>query len=179
MKFKKNVVVNIFVFPFLLTGCVQYTYNGKVYNSQNEAISASNLEQEKLLASVSPRSKPIAKKGKCMMLSKAGMIDRGLFGNDSFKADIYYADYQNTCKRLQKRNIFTEFEIAESDGDHVKPTQGESTIYFYTPDKSHAGWYYVSTKIPLTPLNFDRANLDKFKKVKYFDDSVEALVASE
>lgn len=179
MIFKRTTVLIVALSQLSLTGCMQYSYGGKSYSSREEAIAANNLNQEKLLSSVTPRSKPIAKKGKCMMLSKAGMIDRGLFGNDSFKADVFYADYQNTCKRLQKRNIFTEFEIAESDGDHVKPTQGESTIYFYTPDKSHAGWYYVSTKIPLTPLNFDRANLDKVKKVKYFDDSVEALVASE
>lgn len=179
MNTKKITALTVVLSQLTLSGCMQYTYGGKAYQSKDEAIVASNVDQEKLLASVTPRSKPIAKKGKCMMLSKAGMIDRGLFGNDAFRADVYYADYQNTCKRLQKRNIFTEFEIAESDGDHVLPVKGESIIYFYTPDKNHAGWYYASTKIPLTPINFDRANMDKVKKVKYFDDSVEALVASE
>lgn len=179
MIIKKNTILIVALFQLSLSGCMQYTYGGKAYQSRDEAIVASNADQEKLLASVTPRSKPIAKKGKCMMLSKGGMIDRGLFGSDTFRADIYYADYQNTCKRLEKRNIFAEFVIAESDGDHVMPINGESIIYFYTPDKNHAGWYYVSTKIPLTPLNFDRANMDKIKKVKYFDDSVEALVASE
>lgn len=165
--------------PMMLAGCMQYTYGGKSYTSKDEALAASNVDQEQLIASVKPRSKPLAKSGKCMMMSKSGMMDRGFFSSDSFRTDVLYSDYQNTCKRLQRRNIFEKFEIVESDGDHVKPSAGESVIYLYSPDKAHLGWYYVSTKIPLTPLNFDRANLDKTKRVKFFDDSVEALVSSE
>ncbi len=87
---------------------------------------------------------------------------------------------RNTAEAIRVRNIFERLEIEESsDGAHVTAKSGESVVYFYMPDRSTGGWYYVSEATKRTPLNFDKGNPDKVGKVKYFIDSVEALAAGE
>lgn len=168
----------------LLSGCMTYRYGDKTYQNRDEAEVVAAKDQRGLLEKFEPLKELATKKSmRCMMMTKEQLKERGIFGSGNadsvdYVATVYFNDYQNMCDLLSRRNIFGKVTKEFSDGDHVTP-KDDVVIYLYTPDKSRAGWYYSSKKIKTTPLHFDSANPDKYAKVKYFVDSVEALASSE
>lgn len=183
-KMKKLMeIVVMFALSLFLTGCGSFSYGGKKFATRSEAEAVAFAHHRKLLEQVEPLKTPVTSKPvRCALMSRDQLKNQGLFtgrgdGLD-YVATVYYSAYENVCAQIRRRNIFSGFSQAQSDGDHVLPAKGEVVIYLYTPGQGKIGWYYASEKIKVTPLHFDHAGGEE-KAGKYFLDSVEALALSE
>jgi hypothetical protein len=184
MRFLKLLLVLAIVFT-LFTSCTKYRYGDQTFTDRSKADAAYKEVIAKRLAAVSPRKAPLAKYAKVIIPNKAVVLERGVStagtsdGRDYVASSLYDTTYM-VGEMIRKRNIFEKVDIVSTpDPGHVTPQKDEVIIYYYMPDRTSGGWYYISDKTKRTPLHFDRGNPDIDGRYKYFLESIEALAASE
>jgi hypothetical protein len=184
MRYLKLLLVLAIVFT-LFTSCTKYRYGDQTFTDRSKADAAYKDVYAKRLAAISPRKASLAKYAKVIIPNKAVTLERGVTttgtndGRDYVAASLYDGNYM-VGEMIRKRNIFEKVDIISTpDPGHVSPPKDEVIIYLYVPDRTSAGWYYISDKTKRTPLNFDRGNPDIDGRYKYFIESIEALAAGE
>lgn len=179
--------LHIIVFSVLLVGCgITYKYGDKTYPDRAAAEAAAESHMRSLSDRVQPRASPISGEGIVYTMNRETVLRVAVITENreseavQYVADVMYDAFNNVAKVIERRNIFQNLKIIESDGSHQSADpDGRPTIYLYMPNKDVAGWYYISEKIDRTPLSFDTGNPDEFKKFYYLVESIEALVTTE
>lgn len=177
----------IAILALMLSACATpvYRVGDKSFADRKDAEAARKASADTTLAKISPRTTPVAKTGRVIILSKALVAGRVLRegGNPEgrdYVATAVFAGMQDIAEAIRKRNIFERLDVEEtSDGGQVTPKPGEVAIYFYKPDRNAGGWNYVSESTKRTPLHFDETNPDHAGRFMYFLDRIEALAAAE
>lgn len=62
-----------------------------------------------------------------------------------------------------------------SSGEHRRAEADAYVLYYYAPAASNQSWYFVSQRVPRTPVRFDAAESDIAERTLYFLDMLEYL----
>lgn len=126
----------------VLCGCAvnAVSYNGKVYNSQQEAREAQKKEFDACVDGIAPTPSPVGGKVLVALPSKALCERKGIqvSGNAlmlppaafDYLVSVRKAGYDFMLDSLRRRKIFGEVSVAESDYPERVPTDdGECLLY--------------------------------------------------
>jgi hypothetical protein len=175
----KRVLIALLL-GWLLSGCTTYRFNSQQYPSRQEAIAAVHKYTEESLVAITPLKKPLVPFGRFVGVSHSVMVERGTYGANSegrdYIAEVALIGMKGAYQAIVKRNIFEKLEYVEGNGLEQEALKGEPFIYFFMPDLKTGGYYFVSSAVPRTPVQFDRGSQNPAERTKYFVDSVEALI---
>ena len=176
-----------FLSGVLLAGCAPtYTYGGKTYTDRAAAESAANQHMRSLVDQVDPRSTPIAEGGTVyipnreIVLQFAVITEYDKSEAAAYVSKVIYHGFANVARMIERRNLFENLKVTESDGTHKIPgSEGQPVVYLHLPGENESQWYYVSGRTRRTPLSFDTNNAGEFEGYYFLVETIEDLLIKE
>lgn len=176
-----------------LSGCaVNYTYDGRKYDSKEKLHQAVDSSIFGVISGITPLPKPLTQKKLVFaMPSEATLVDESkqrfvkLQGNQptgialEILENIPKSNYKNIkvfFDAVQKRNIFasTQFMEMQSMTGSFAASMDSDTLYMIEPTQGSSQWYYTSFKHGKQIFAYDRSSPTLTGKVQAFVEAVQA-----
>lgn len=181
----KNILAASFLFAMtVLTGCTTFMYGGQTFNSEQEALAFQDKYLGAGVQAIQPASTKIGGILKIYVPNEEVTRERGITGNKTgtvgdYIIKSYVADQRKLKEAFERRGSFDAVDLIFSNGQHQTPAPPNHVLYLYLESTSTLGWYYVGTKVPRTPVNYDRGTTNMGERYKFLVESVESLAMAE
>lgn len=181
----KNILAAcLLIATAFLTGCMSFTYGGQKFSSEQEALAFQDKHLGAGVQSIQPATTKIGGILKIHVPNEEATRERGITGNKSGTAadyiiKSYVADQRKLKEVFERRGSFDAVELIFSNGQHQTPSPPNHVLYLYLESTTTLGWYYVGTKVPRTPVSYDRGTANMGERYKFMIESVESLAMAE
>ncbi len=169
------------LFAALPSACSSFYYDGKTFSSGEAALEAQGRILGTAINSVVPLKAPLARKARVGLPSKTVIYEREIIGNKAvggrWLTDLLMREHVAVLRAIERRGIFETVTYELTDGRHLKPGADECVIYLYLPSTTARGWYFNASQGNRSPLFFESGEPDPSRRLGFFIESLERLVA--
>lgn len=193
-----NKLIVILLINVLLAGCaVNYTFEGKKYNSEEKFHTAVNQAYFDAVARIKPLPEQVSSKKLIFGIPTISTLNsasnswyqasNGSFPSDTGKRileNINAANYRGLkvfYEAVVKRNIYREVQLVDLNtmNGSIAPSPTVDVIYMVEPTKGSGQWFFASQKRGKQIFAFDRSAAGIDGKVNSFIEAIQVQAVQD